>query len=229
MVWFVLQLKELKMETVSEQNQDQCAPGKPMSLVIMLRTTSCIIFQIRLRFYSESPPPPLAPCALKYNNKTTTPRARAAEAGRRISKSFLQNCCHFSPSVNRMAEQALKKLEEQLQCSICLDTYTDPKQLHCNHVYCQKCLVRMVIRDQQGQLTLTCPICRHITPVPTSGVAGLQSAFHINHLLEIQDSFKKLGDAPATSAVEGAVGSSKSQDPVIKHCFEHQEELRLLL
>ncbi len=129
-----------------------------------------------------------------------------------------------------MTEQALKKLEEQLQCSICLDTYTDPKQLHCNHVYCRKCLVRLVIRDQQGQLILTCPISRQVTPVvPTSGVAGLQSAFHINHLLEIQDSFKKISDVPATSVVQGqgAVGSSESEDRGVKHCFEHQEELRL--
>ena len=124
-----------------------------------------------------------------------------------------------------MAEKALEKLEQQLQCTICLDTYTDPKQLQCHHVYCRKCLVRLVIRDQQGQLTLTCPICRQLTPVPAGGVAGLQSAFHINHLLEIQESFKKIGDASATSAVEGAVG--KGEGPVIKCCSEHGEELRL--
>ena len=33
-----------------------------------------------------------------------------------------------------------------------------------------------------------------VTPVPANGVAGLQSAFHINHLLEIQDSFKEAKD-----------------------------------
>ena len=40
-----------------------------------------------------------------------------------------------------MAEEAIKKLEEQLNCSICLDTFTDPKLLQCFHVYCRKCLV----------------------------------------------------------------------------------------
>ena len=127
----------------------------------------------------------------------------------------------------KMAEGALKKLEEQLQCTICLDTYTDPKQLQCNHVYCQKCLVRLVIRDQQGQLTVTCPICRQVTPVPANGVAGLQAAFHINHLLEIQESFKKIGDIPVTVTWEGAVSSGKDEDPMMKHCLEHKEELRL--
>ena len=95
-----------------------------------------------------------------------------------------------------MAEEALKRLEEQLNCSICLDTYTDPKLLQCFHVFCQQCLVPLGVRDQQGQLSLTCPTCRQVTPIPTRGVAGLQSAFHINHLLEIQQSLKKI---PAAS------------------------------
>ena len=90
-----------------------------------------------------------------------------------------------------MAEKALQKVEDQLNCTICLDTYTDPKQLQCHHVFCRQCLVRLVDRDQQGQLSLTCPICRQLTPVPANGVAGLQSAFHINHFLEMAREFKK--------------------------------------
>ena len=44
-----------------------------------------------------------------------------------------------------MAEsKAIKKLEDQLNCSICLDTYTDPKLLQCFHVYCRKCLIKLV-------------------------------------------------------------------------------------
>ena len=41
-----------------------------------------------------------------------------------------------------MAVKALKKVEDRLSCSICLDTYTDPKLLQCFHEYCQKCLVK---------------------------------------------------------------------------------------
>ena len=128
-----------------------------------------------------------------------------------------------------MAEEALKKLEEQLSCSICLDTYTNPKLLQCFHVYCQQCLVPLVDRDQRGQLGLSCPICRQVTPVPNRGVAGLQSAFHINHLLELQDSFQKL-DNPA-AALEEAVGDTTNAAPsreAVRHCFEHpDEELKL--
>ncbi len=90
-----------------------------------------------------------------------------------------------------MAEKVLKKVEADLNCLVCLETYTDPKLLQCHHVFCKGCLRRLVDRDQQGQLTLTCPTCRKVTPVPAGGVAGLQPAFHINHLLEILKEHKK--------------------------------------
>ena len=123
-----------------------------------------------------------------------------------------------------MAEEALKRLEEQLNCSICLDTFTDPKLLKCFHVYCQQCLVDFAERDQQGQLYLTCPICRQVTPIPARGVAGLQSAFHINHLLEIQDSVKKLQNPLVSS--EGALVKVEKlpENPAHEHV---EDELKL--
>ena len=110
----------------------------------------------------------------------------------------------------RMAEAILvKKLKDQLNCPVCLETYTDPKQLQCHHIYCQKCLGRLVVQDQQGQPILTCPNCRQVTPVPANGVAGLQPAFQTNRLLDILKEHKK--------AKEGVL-----------YCVDHQErELEL--
>ena len=120
-----------------------------------------------------------------------------------------------------MAE-GLKRVEEQLNCPICLDTYTDPKILQCFHVFCRQCLVPLGVRDQQG-LSLPCPTCRQATPIPTRGVAGLQSAFHINNLLEIlEDSAKKLENSQATP--EGAIPTMKKAS----HCLVHEnKELEL--
>ena len=122
-----------------------------------------------------------------------------------------------------MAEKTLKKVEEELNCSICLDTYSDPKLLQCFHAYCRKCLVKLVVRDQQGQLILTCPICRHDTPVPANGVAGLQPAFQINHLLEIMEEHKKAAADPPASAetAERDSASLTSHDKVKVCCREH--------
>ncbi len=122
----------------------------------------------------------------------------------------------------KMAEKAIKKLDEQLNCSICLDTYTDPKLLQCFHTYCTKCLVPLV-RDCQGQLTLTCPVCRQVTPIPSNGVRGLQSAFQINEFIGIRDDLKKAKDP--TPGVEGEATPLKKATP---YCSEHAgKELEL--
>ena len=129
-----------------------------------------------------------------------------------------------------MAEKALQKVEEQLNfelnCSICLDTYTDPKLLQCFHVFCRQCLVPLVVRDQQGQLSLSCPTCRQATPIQEAkGVAGLQPAFHINRLLEIKESLQKAETPAATGegAVRGTTANAPPRDAVW-HCIEHPEE-----
>ncbi|ORU94389.1 MAG: hypothetical protein A6F71_09265 [Cycloclasticus sp. symbiont of Poecilosclerida sp. M] len=112
-----------------------------------------------------------------------------------------------------MAEEALKIIEEQLKCSVCLDIYTDPKLLQCFHVFCRKCLVPLGVRDQQGQLSLTCPTCRKVTP---RTVAGLQSAFLINNLLEahkkLLNPLGKGNTTPPTSA------------SAVQRCSEHAGE-----
>ena len=118
-----------------------------------------------------------------------------------------------------MAEAALKKLKDQLNCIICLDTFTDPKQLQCHHVYCRGCLVKLVERDEQGQLVLPCPTCRQVTPVPANGVAGLQAAFQTSKLLEIVEEHK------TASANTKKVASEHTTDTVCETitvcCREH--------
>ena len=122
-----------------------------------------------------------------------------------------------------MAEKVVERVEEQLNCSICLDTFTDPKILQCFHVFCRQCLVPLGVRDQQGQLSLTCPTCRQVTPIPARGVAGLQSAFHINNLLEIlEDSVNKLENAQATP--ERATPTDLNPVNKASHCFVHEDK-----
>ena len=83
-----------------------------------------------------------------------------------------------------MAEETLRKLEEQLQCAVCLEMYTDPKQLQCHHIYCKECLGGLTKTDEQGKVSVTCPNCREVTLITDS---GLQPAFQI----KFQESFKK--------------------------------------
>lgn len=78
-----------------------------------------------------------------------------------------------------MADVPVDKLKEQLKCSVCLETYNDPKILECFHIFCQKCLDRIYQKHAIPGF-LSCPNCRQVTPI-----AKLHPAFHINSLLEI--------------------------------------------
>ena len=88
------------------------------------------------------------------------------------------------------AEEALRKIQEQVTCGICLDSYKQPKLLKCFHVYCEQCLQSLV----RGGARLLCPQCRKVTPLPLGGVSNLQGAFHHNALLDIYKTLKNSGD-----------------------------------
>ena len=46
-----------------------------------------------------------------------------------------------------MAE-ALELLDEQLECGVCLDQYTNPKTLQCHHSFCLKCIELLPMKKQ---------------------------------------------------------------------------------
>lgn len=100
----------------------------------------------------------------------------------------------------------MEKLEELLKCSICLDTYTDPKLLQCSHAYCKDCLEHLAGKKKKS---LTCPTCRKEMALLDKGVADLPPAFRINSLLEIRNS---LVSSPVAT-----------KQPV--RCPEHDKEL----
>ena len=93
-------------------------------------------------------------------------------------------------------KDALKKLDAQLECSICLDIFKQPKLLPCFHVFCKSpCLEKLVAKDGHS---LTCPTCRHIVPLSKRGMDGLQSDFHIDRLFDIRDAFIKAAEPTET-------------------------------
>ncbi|XP_066269224.1 tripartite motif-containing protein 3-like [Branchiostoma lanceolatum] len=62
-----------------------------------------------------------------------------------------------------------EEIREELSCSICLELFTRPKVLPCQHTFCQDCL-----QDHAGRGgTFQCPNCRKQIRLPPQGVAGL--------------------------------------------------------
>ena len=82
-----------------------------------------------------------------------------------------------------------------------------------------------MVRDQQGQLSLTCPNCRHATPIPANGVTGLQSAFQINHLLDTLEELKEPKDsATSQEVVKGDVICPDPSKRVSSYCSVHADK-----
>ena len=123
------------------------------------------------------------------------------------------------------AEKALHKIQEQVTCGICLEPYTQPKLLKCFHVFCEKCLQSLV---RGGRQSVTCPHCRQETPLAVGGVAGLQGAFYIHYLFDIQDALQKVSssDQPMCNKCKNreAVGFCRTCGFVCQRCVDiHQE------
>ena len=123
------------------------------------------------------------------------------------------------------AEKALHKIQEQVTCGICLEPYTQPKLLKCFHVFCEKCLQSLV---RGGRQSVTCPHCRQETALAVGGVAGLQGAFYIHYLFDIQDALQKLSssDQPMCNKCKKreAIGFCRTCGFVCQRCVEtHQE------
>ena len=124
------------------------------------------------------------------------------------------------------AEEALQKIEDQITCGICLEPYKQPRLLKCFHVFCEQCLQRLVHGGREGQ-SLPCPQCRQDTPLPVGGVTGLQGAFYIHYLFDIQDTLKKVSSGNrlmcSTCSKREAVCFCRTCRFVCKFCEENHQ------
>ncbi|KAI6209556.1 hypothetical protein M3Y96_00233500 [Aphelenchoides besseyi] len=55
-------------------------------------------------------------------------------------------------------------------CSICLDTYNDPRTLSCGHSFCNQCLARLSAKVPVVCSAIRCPNCRNPSKIPTTGL-----------------------------------------------------------
>ena len=76
-------------------------------------------------------------------------------------------------------------LREEVTCSVCMQLYTNPKQLPCLHVFCLQCLNNLArTRARSGKIK--CPLCQRKVDIPESGTFDtLPNCFHMKNLLDI--------------------------------------------
>ena len=111
--------------------------------------------------------------------------------------------------VDDQRKKALEKVDDQVSCAVCLEDYTEPKVLACLHVFCKKCLERLVVQDAANRI-VCCPNCRGTTRLPQDGVSQLQSAFYIHHLFEVRDILQKVSSADKTTCDKCGEGEAKA-------------------
>ena len=74
--------------------------------------------------------------------------------------------------------------DRTLTCSVCLETFDQPKFLKCFHSVCERRCAQKLLQESNGIFTIKCPQCYEITPVPNGDVCTLQTNFYITFTLE---------------------------------------------
>ena len=109
-------------------------------------------------------------------------------------------------------ESLLKNLKEHVSCSICLDTFTEPKTITCLHTFCCECLKRHALTTQQHG-KFRCPECQAQVDVPDS-FDKLPTGFLQNSLLGVL-AVQQSGDGSEINC-----GSCRKKSAETSFCFE---------
>jgi len=114
-----------------------------------------------------------------------------------------------------------KQLNDIMECPICTELYTDPRQLPCVHTFCLKCIKAW--SDKQPEDKLACPLCRKEFTLPGNGVENLPKNFYVANFVEVKElQMKELSsDENKTSscmACSGDVASVYCIDCQLKLC-----------
>ncbi|CAH3188055.1 unnamed protein product [Porites evermanni] len=111
-------------------------------------------------------------------------------------------------------ESPLKNIKEQVTCSICLDTFTDPKTITCLHTFCFECLKKHALISQRDG-KFRCPECQAEVDLPEANrFDKLPTSFHHNSLLSVL-TIRQSGKGNDISC-----GICKKKSAEISYCFE---------
>ncbi len=106
----------------------------------------------------------------------------------------------------------MKKISDQLQCSICSSCFKEPKLLPCFHVFCASpCLDELVSHDNSEKTIITCPICQNMTTLSEGGVADLPKDFHVEYLFQVCEALAKSREPNCEKC---------KKNPAVKYCRE---------
>ena len=111
-------------------------------------------------------------------------------------------------------ESLLKNLKKQVTCSICLDTYTEPKTISCLHTFCCECLEKHA-RVSQKQGKFRCPECQAAIDLPEGNrFDRLPNSFFHKSLLSLL-AVRQSGEASSITCYH-----CSATNPQMYYCFD---------
>ena len=104
-------------------------------------------------------------------------RARPQRGVTTILKSLEQaaTLIGVAPPVLEGTLPSVSEKERCLTCTVCLDSFKEPKVLPCCHTFCKSCLERIL----EIKTNLVCPQCRAEHKVPPNGPEGFLTDFSL--------------------------------------------------
>ena len=116
-------------------------------------------------------------------------------------------------------ESLLKNLKKHVECSICLDNFTEPKTIACLHTFCCECLKKHALMSQRnGQFR--CPECQTQIAIPEGNrFDQLPTSFLHNSLLSLL-TVQQSGDSGEISC-----GLCKKKSAEASYCFDCEKFL----
>ena len=103
-------------------------------------------------------------------------------------------------------------LREEVPCSVCSDSFTDPKHLSCLHSFCLKCLKGWYETCGGGD-AIRCPKCQTFSQVLASGdLKNLPTSFYLNGLIDVL-AIKECSNTQVTC------GNCDKKSSVASYCF----------
>ena len=111
-------------------------------------------------------------------------------------------------------ESLLKNLKQHVTCSICLDTYTEPKIISCFHTFCCECLEKHA-RASHKQGKFRCPECQAEIDLPEGNrFDRLPNSFFHKRLLSLL-AVQQSGDASSITCSQ-----CRKSNPQMYYCFD---------
>jgi len=132
---------------------------------------------------------------------------------------------NLETAARHTAIMAARELDDMTECPICIEVFTDPRVLPCQHTFCLNCLQNYGKDSYPGDRT-PCPVCRKEFTIPDDGISGMQKNFFMDKLLHVRKTSAGQEPQLISSDTEADIGRGSKSAEILKvsgnMCEQHK-------